>query len=64
MTIRYKNLYEFSQAVIKCNTTAENMMCERCPFFDNCKIDEPQNRAIMSAEFEPETKCEDTKNET
>ena len=55
MKIIYDDLYEFSEIVIRCDDTARKGKCSYCPFFDRCKIDEPENRHIQCGELERQT---------
>ena len=51
MRIIYDDLYEFSQAVIRCNDAAKASMCGWCPFYDRCQIDNEENRHIQCGEL-------------
>ena len=51
MQIIYDDLYEFSKAVIRCFRTAEEEKCSSCPFYEDCAIDDEENRHIMCAEI-------------
>ena len=56
MFITYDDLYEFSQAVIQCNTTVKENKCKYCPFFDRCQIDDEENRHIQCGEIKADKK--------
>ena len=47
MRIIYDDMYEFSQVVIRCNDTVRKSKCGYCPFYDNCQIDDAENRHIQ-----------------
>lgn len=51
MRIIYDDLYEFSQAVVRCNDTAKKSKCSYCPFYDRCQIDSPEYRHIQCGEI-------------
>ena len=51
MKIIYDDLYEFSQAIIRCNDTANKGKCCWCPFYDRCQIDSDENRHIQCGEL-------------
>lgn len=51
MKIIYDDLFEFSEIAIRCNDTARKGKCSYCPFFDRCKIDEPENRHVQCGEL-------------
>ena len=52
MRIVYDDLYEFSQAVIRCTDTVRKGKCQYCPFYDCCQIDVPENRHVQVGEVE------------
>lgn len=52
MRIIYDDMVEFSEIVIRCNDTVRKGKCSCCPFFDRCKIDEPENRHIQYGEID------------
>ena len=54
MKIIYDDLYEFSQAVIRCNDTVRKGKCMWCPFYDRCQIDNEENRHIQCGEIAKE----------
>ncbi len=56
MFITYDDLYEFSQAVIRCNKTRDKGKCMWCPFFDRCQIDDEENLHIQCGEIKTEKK--------
>ena len=51
MKIVYDDLFEFSEIVIRCNDTTRKGKCSYCPFFDRCRIDEPENRHTQCGEL-------------
>ena len=51
MKIIYDDMFEFSDIVIRCDVTVMKGKCSYCPFFDRCKIDEPENRHIQCGEI-------------
>jgi hypothetical protein len=55
MKIVYDDLFEFSEVAIRCNDTARKGKCSYCPFFDRCKIDEPENRHVQCGELDHPT---------
>ena len=50
MKIIYDDLYEFSQAAIRCNDTVKKGKCMWCPFYDRCQIDSEEDRHIQCGE--------------
>ena len=52
MKIIYDDMYEFSEAVIRCNDTARKGKCSYCPFFDRCQINQPEERHIQCGEID------------
>lgn len=52
MKIVYDDMFEFSEIVIRCNDTVRKGKCSYCPFFDRCKINEPENRHIQCGEID------------
>lgn len=52
MRIIYDSLYEFSKVAIRCKRTVDKNKCEYCPFFDDCMIDDEENRHVQCAEIE------------
>ena len=52
MKITYDDMFEFSEIVTRCNDTVRKGKCSYCPFFDRCKIDEPENRHIQCGEID------------
>ena len=58
MRIIYDNMFEFSQAVIRCTNTVIKGKCSCCPFYDNCQIDLPEDRHIQCGEIDDRAKNE------
>lgn len=51
MFIRYDDLYEFTQVVLRCEETVKKGMCHYCPFFDRCDIADAENRHVQCGEI-------------
>ena len=54
MKIVYDDLPEFTEIRLRCENTRKISMCEYCPFFDRCQIDDKENLHIMCCEFAKE----------
>ena len=52
MKIIYDDMFEFSEIVIRCNDNVKKGRCSYCPFYDRCKIDEPEYRHIQCGEIQ------------
>ena len=51
MFIKYDDLYEFSQVVIRCEDTLRKGKCNYCPFYDRCDVGDPESRHIQFGEI-------------
>lgn len=51
MKIIYDDLYEFSQVVVRCTDTVRENLCEHCPFYDRCQIDDAENRHVLCGDI-------------
>lgn len=51
MKIIYDDLAEFAQVRLRCEKTRENFMCEHCPFYDRCQVDEEENLHTMCCDI-------------
>ena len=47
MRIVYDDMFEFSQAVVRCDNTAQKGKCWWCPFYDRCQTDDLEQRHVL-----------------
>ena len=59
MLIIYESMLEFANVAVQCDRNRERCECERCLFYADCPIDEPENRMIMHGKIEPPNRLED-----
>jgi hypothetical protein len=52
MRIVYDDLAEFAEIRIRCENTRRKSMCQYCPFYDRCEVDENENLHVMCGEIE------------
>ena len=51
MKIIYDDLVEFAQVRLRCETTRNKSMCQYCPFFDRCQVDDDENLHVVCGEI-------------
>lgn len=52
MKVVYNNQTEFAQALLRCARTAENIMCQWCPLFDDCDPISMETRVSANGDVE------------
>lgn len=51
MKIIYDDLGEFAEVRLRCEFTRKKSMCNYCPLYDRCRIDENENLRTMRCEI-------------
>lgn len=51
MKIIYDDLAEFAEVRLRCEKTRHQGLCDYCPFYDRCQMDDSENLHIMCCDI-------------